>query len=62
MRVVPRPRLDAATHALARRLARVPPRVARAARRCVRAAHDLPLVDGIALERRLALGLEGATP
>ena len=62
VRVVPRQRLEAATRALAQRLARVPPRVASAARRCVRAAHDLPLEDGIALERRLALGLEGATP
>jgi enoyl-CoA hydratase/carnithine racemase len=60
--VVPRRRLEAATRVLARRLARLPPRVALAARRCVRAAHDLPLEDGVALERRLALGLEGATP
>jgi enoyl-CoA hydratase/carnithine racemase len=60
-RVVPRHRLESAALALARRLARVPPGAARAARRCVRAAHDLPLDTGISLERRLALGLERAT-
>jgi len=62
MQVVPRHRLEAATRVLAQRLARLPPRVAFAVRRCVRAAHDLPLAEGVALERRLALGLEGATP
>lgn len=56
--VVPRRRLETAALALARRLARIPPDAARAARRCVRAAHDLPLEAGIALERRLALALE----
>jgi enoyl-CoA hydratase/carnithine racemase len=56
--VVPRARLQTAALALARRLARVPPAAAIAARRCVRAAHDLPLDAGIALERRLALALE----
>jgi enoyl-CoA hydratase len=60
--VVPRRRLERAALALARRLARVPPRVALALRRCVRAAHDLPLEAGISLERRLGLGLERATP
>jgi len=60
--VVPRRRLERAALALARRLARVPPRVALAVRRCVRAAHDLPLEAGISLERRLGLGLERATP
>jgi len=60
--VVPRGRLEPAALALARRLARVPPDVALAARRCVRAAHDLPLAAGVSLERRLALGLERATP
>jgi len=59
--VVPRRRLDPAALALARRLARVPPDAARAARRCVRAAHDLPLEAGVSLERRLGLGLERAT-
>jgi enoyl-CoA hydratase/carnithine racemase len=59
--VVPRRRLESATLALARRLARVPPGAARAARRCVRAAHDLPLDAGVSLERRLGLGLERAT-
>jgi enoyl-CoA hydratase/carnithine racemase len=57
--VVPRRRLDAAALALARRLARIPPAAARAARRCVRAAHDLPLESGVALERRLGLSLAG---
>jgi enoyl-CoA hydratase/carnithine racemase len=61
-RVVPRARLEAEALAVARRLARVPPAAALAARRCVRAAHDLPLESGVALERRLAIGLERATP
>jgi hypothetical protein len=34
------------------------PEVAVAIRRCLRAAHDGTLADGIALERRLGLGLE----
>lgn len=59
-RVVPRSRLDAAALALARRLARLDPGLVLAARRCVRAAHDLPLHEGVALERRLGLGLEPA--
>jgi len=59
---VPRRRLEPAALALARRLARVSPRVALAVRRCVRAAHDLPLEAGVSLERRLGLGLERATP
>lgn len=58
-RVVPRARLVSAALALARRLARLDPAVAQAARRCVRAAHDGTLADGIALERRLGLALEG---
>ena len=58
MDVVPRARLEAAALALARRLAHIPPAAALAARRCVRAAHDLPLDAGVALERRLALALE----
>ena len=57
-RVVPRGRLRATALALARRMARLDPAVARAARRCVRAAHDLPLDAGVALERRLALALQ----
>jgi enoyl-CoA hydratase/carnithine racemase len=57
-RVVPRTRLDAAALGLARRLAALDPERVQAARRCVRAAHDLGLEAGIALERRLALGLE----
>ncbi len=57
-RVVPRGRLDATALALARRLAALDPARVQAARRCVRAAHDLSLEAAIALERRLALGLE----
>jgi enoyl-CoA hydratase len=57
-RVVPRVRLERATRALAGRLARLDPAVVTAARRCLRAAHDVPLDEGIALERRLALGLQ----
>jgi enoyl-CoA hydratase/carnithine racemase len=61
-RVVPRARLDAAATALARRLAALDGALVGAVRRCVRAAHDLPLRDGLALERRLALGLEAREP
>lgn len=57
-RVVPRARLVATAHALARRLAALDPALVQAARRCVRAAHDGTLADGIALERRLGLALE----
>ncbi len=57
-RVVSRARLDAAAQAMARHLAAIAPGRVAALRRCVRAAHDVPLADGIALERRLALGLE----
>jgi len=57
-RVVPRGQLGRATATLARAVARLDPDVVRAARRCIRAAHDLPLEAGVALERRLALGLE----
>jgi len=57
-RVVPASRLEASALALARRLAALDPARVRAARRCVRAAHDLDLRAGIALEQRLALGLE----
>ena len=61
-RVVPRSRLDATALGLAHRLASLDPRLVQAARRCVRAAHDLGLEAGLALERRLALGLEGRRP
>ncbi len=57
--VVPRARLATATSTLARAVARLDPAIVHAARRCVRAAHDLPLATGVALERRLALALEG---
>jgi enoyl-CoA hydratase len=58
-RVVPRPRLETAALAIARHLGRLDPRVVRAVRRCVRAAHDGSLDDALALERRLALALQG---
>ena len=58
--VVPRARLDGTALGLARRLARVEPALARAVRRCVRAGHDVGLDAARALERRLALGLQGA--
>jgi enoyl-CoA hydratase/carnithine racemase len=57
-RVVPSGRVQAAAMAVARRLARVDPALVCALRRCVRAAFDGPLADGLSLERRLALGLE----
>jgi len=61
-RVVPRTRLLPIALGLARRLAQLEPRRVVAARRALRTAHDLALCDGIALERRLALGLEGRRP
>jgi enoyl-CoA hydratase/carnithine racemase len=57
-RVVGERALAAETRRWARRLARLDPRVVTAIRRCLRAAHDGTLADGIALERRLGLGLE----
>lgn len=52
---------DVETEALAAatRLARLSPAAARAARRALRAAADLPLPSGLAEERRLALSLRG---
>jgi len=58
-RVVARARLEATALALAHRLARLAPAEVQAARRAVRGAHDLPLAAGVALERRLALALQG---
>jgi enoyl-CoA hydratase len=58
-RVVPRARLEASALTLARRLAALDPDLVQAARRAVRAGHDLALDAGRLLERRLALGLEG---
>lgn len=58
-RVVPRARLDATSWTIARRLAALDPRVVQAVRRTIRAAHDGPLEAAVALERRLALALEG---
>jgi len=57
-RVVGRGRVHGVALAVARRLARLDPAVVRAARRCVRAAHDGSLLAAVRLERRLALGLE----
>lgn len=58
-RVVPAARLEAGALAVARRLAAVDPALVLAARRAVRAGHDLGFDAGVGLERRLALGLEG---
>jgi enoyl-CoA hydratase len=58
-RVVPRGRLEATALALARRLATLDPALARAVRRCARAAQDVGLEASRRLERRLALGLQG---
>lgn len=57
-RVVPRRRLAVVTHQVARRLARLDPAVVAAVRRCLGSAYDATLAESIALERRLALGLE----
>jgi enoyl-CoA hydratase/carnithine racemase len=59
-RVVPRARLEAIALVLARRLAALDPARVQAARRVVRAAHDLDLAGGIALERRLGVALAGS--
>src|SRR5438067_4166399 len=58
-RLVARARLEATALALAHRLARLAPAEVQAARRAVRGAHALPLAAGVALERRLALALQG---
>jgi enoyl-CoA hydratase/carnithine racemase len=57
-RVVSPSQLGAAAASLARRLAALEPARVQALRRCVRAAFDAPLASGLALERRLGLGLE----
>jgi enoyl-CoA hydratase len=57
-RVVAERALPAETRRLARRLAALDPDVVVAVRRCLRTAHDGTLAAGIALERRLGLGLE----
>lgn len=53
-RVVPADELDGTALAVARQLAQLDRGVARAARRALHAAVDLPLAEGLALERRLA--------
>ena len=52
--VVPTDQLDSRTTELAGQLARLDPSVARALRRCLRAANDLPLREGLATEHRWA--------
>jgi enoyl-CoA hydratase/carnithine racemase len=52
------PRLEALALLLARRLAGLEPALVHAARRAIRAAHDLDLASGIALERRLGVALQ----
>ena len=52
--VVPTDDLVSRTAELAGQLARIDQPVARALRRCQRAANDLPLSDGLAIERRWA--------
>jgi enoyl-CoA hydratase len=59
-RVVTRARLDTTALGLARRLAGLDPALVGAVRRTARASHDLGLEAALALERRLALGLERA--
>ena len=61
-RIVSRARLLPSALEVARRLARIDPALTLAVRRCVRAAHDATLADGVALERRLALGLQPREP
>jgi enoyl-CoA hydratase/carnithine racemase len=60
-RVVPSGELSAYVARMADELARLDPRAVRAVRRAVREGQDLPLVDGVLLESRLAdsLGHEG---
>ena len=62
--VVPTDDLDSRTAGLASALAQIDPQVTRALRRCLRAANDLSLSDGLAVERRwaaiAAVGLAGS--
>jgi enoyl-CoA hydratase len=57
--VVPGARLVPTARRMATALARLEPAVTRAVRRCLRAAHDLPVERGVRLERVLGLGLQG---
>jgi enoyl-CoA hydratase len=57
-RVVPRRGLTRAARAVARQMARLDPAVVTAIRRTLASAHGGTLAEAIALERRLALGLE----
>jgi len=58
--VVPGAALEATARAWALRLAAMPPAALRAAKRAVVEGLDLPLVEGLALERRLAAALAAA--
>jgi len=53
-RIVPPERLDGEAEAVAQRIAANPPAAVQAAKRALRAARDLPLAQGLAVERRLA--------
>jgi len=57
LRSVDARRLEATVRALARRVARLDPRLVRAAKAAVRRGADLPLAAGIALERRLGAAI-----
>jgi enoyl-CoA hydratase/carnithine racemase len=52
--VVPRAALQATARAWAGRIAQAPPEAVRAAKRAILEGLDLPLAEGLALERRLA--------
>jgi enoyl-CoA hydratase/carnithine racemase len=57
--LVPGRRLEVVALGRARRLASLEPALVLGVRRCLRAAHDLPLAAGCELERRVALALQG---
>jgi len=59
--VVPRADLEATARAWADRLASLPPGAVRATKRAVVEGLDLPISDGLALERRLAAAVERET-
>ncbi len=59
--VVPRAQLEATARAWADRLATLPAAAQRATKRAVLEGLDLPLADGLALERRLAVSVANTT-
>ncbi|MGE3855815.1 MAG: enoyl-CoA hydratase/isomerase family protein [Dehalococcoidia bacterium] len=59
--VVPRAELEATARAWADRLASMPPAALRATKRAVVEGLDLPISDGLALERRLAAAVKHET-